>query len=43
MKFIVEFEDGTCIIDKFADKKDFNLWVENAIKDFGYIMYLEIL
>lgn len=38
----VEFENGTAITDKFSSFDDFNLWVRNAIEDFGYVTYLKI-
>ena len=43
MKFMVEFANGTAITDKFTDKEDFNLWIENAIADFGDVVYIKIL
>lgn len=43
LKATVEFANGTAITDKFSDKDDFNLWVKNAIADFGNIVYIEIL
>ena len=42
-KAAVEFANGTAITDKFSDKDDFNLWVKNAIADFGNIVYIKIL
>ena len=38
----LEFANDTAITDKFSDKDDFNLWVKNAIADFGNIVYIEI-
>lgn len=43
LKATVEFANGTAITDKFSDKDDFNLWVKNAIADFGNIVYIKIL
>lgn len=43
MKMTVEFADGTAITDKFSDKDDFNLWIKNAIADFGNVVYIEAL
>lgn len=42
-KATVEFSNGTAITDKFSDKDDFNLWVKNAVADFGNIVYIKIL
>lgn len=39
----VEFKNGCSIEDNFYSKADFNLWVKNAIADFGDVVYIEIL
>lgn len=39
----VEFKNGCYIEDNFYTKADFNLWVKNAIADFGDVVYIEIL
>lgn len=39
----IEFKNGCSIEDNFYNKADFNLWVKNAIADFGDVVYIEIL
>lgn len=42
MNITVEFSNGTSITDSFVSLDEFNLWIDNAIRDFGPVVYIKM-